>query len=162
MRPAAPVISTRRGSGGRVVTAATLRCAPGAARRTRAVPLRIRPIPSRSMTNPNVEPGQRRDLWLALLRRLTDVSSSFLVWKNVESALEGQGDIDAAAAPADWDALEQQFVAWARELELLPAALCHHIPGGRNLIAAPVGTPTFFELSIKHDKAFRGSTLFVL
>jgi len=114
------------------------------------------------MTNPNVEPGQRRDLWLALLRRLTRTSSSFLVWKNVESALDGQGDIDAAAAPADWDALEQQFLEWAREFELLPAALCHHIPGGRNLIAAPVGTPTFFELSIKHDKAFRGSTLFVL
>jgi len=114
------------------------------------------------MTNPNVEPGQRRDLWLALLRRLTHVSSSFLVWKNVESALEGQGDIDAAAAPADWDVLEEQFLEWARELDLLPAALCHHIPGGRNLIAAPVGTPTFFELSIKHDKAFRGSTLFVL
>ena len=114
------------------------------------------------MTNPNVEPGQRRELWLALLRRLTHVSSSFLVWKNVESALEGQGDIDAAAAPADWDVLEEQFLEWARELDLLPAALCHHIPGGRNLIAAPVGTPTFFELSIKHDKAFRGSTLFVL
>jgi hypothetical protein len=114
------------------------------------------------MANPNVEPGQRRDLWLDLLRRLTDVSSSFLVWKNVDSALDGQGDIDAAAAPADWDALEEQFLAWAKELDLLPAALCHHIPGGRNLIAAPVGTRTFFELSIKHDKAFRGSTLFVL
>jgi hypothetical protein len=114
------------------------------------------------MANPNVEPGQRRDLWLNLLRRLTSTSSTFLVWKNVESALDGQGDIDAAAAPADWDALEQQFLDWARELDLLPAALCHHIPGGRNLIAAPIGTPTFFELSIKHDKAFRGSTLFVL
>jgi hypothetical protein len=114
------------------------------------------------MANPNVEPGQRRELWLALLRRLTNVSSTFLVWKNVDSALDGQGDIDAAAAPADWDALEQQFLEWARELDLLPAALCHHIPGGRNLIAAPMGTPTFFELSIKHDKAFRGSTLFVL
>jgi hypothetical protein len=114
------------------------------------------------VTNPNVEPGQRRELWLALLRRLTDISPSFLVWKNVESALEGQGDIDAAAAPADWDALEETFVEWATELDLLPAALCHHIPGGRNLIAAPVGTRTFFELSIKHDKAFRGSTLFIL
>jgi hypothetical protein len=114
------------------------------------------------VTNPNVEPGQRRDLWLALLRRLTEVSSTFMVWKNVDSALDGQGDIDAVAAPADWDAIEEQFLEWARELELLPVALCHHIPGGRNLIAAPVGTRTFFELSIKNDKAFRGSTLFVL
>jgi hypothetical protein len=114
------------------------------------------------VTNPNVEPGARRDLWLALLRRLTQTSPTFLVWKNVESALEGQGDIDAAAATRDWDAIEEQFLDWATELELLPAALCHHIPGGRNLIAAPAGTRTFFELSIKHDKAFRGSTLFVL
>ena len=114
------------------------------------------------MTNPNVAPGKRRELWLALLRRLTQVSPTFLVWKNVDSALDGQGDIDAAASPADWEMLEEQFLEWAREFELLPAALCHHIPGGRNLIAAPVGTPTFFELSIKHDKAFRGSTLFVL
>ena len=55
-----------------------------------------------------------------------------------------------------------EFLAWARELNLLPVALCRHIPGGRNLIAAPVGSKTFLELSIKHDKAFRGSTLFVL
>ena len=107
------------------------------------------------MTGPgHVEPGQRRELWLALLRRLTHVSSSFLVWKNVESALEGQGDIDAAVAASGLGRAREQFLEWARELDLLPAALCHHIPGGRNLIVAPVGTPTFFELSIKHDKAF--------
>jgi hypothetical protein len=114
------------------------------------------------VTEARVAPGQRRDLWLPLIRRLTEASSSWLVWKNVDSALDGEGDIDSAAAPADWDALEEQFLQWARELDLLPVALCRHIPGGRNLIAAPIGSNTFFELSIKHDKAFRGSTLFVL
>ena len=114
------------------------------------------------MTSTRVAPGQRRELWLDLLRRLTAASPSWLVWKNVESALGGEGDIDSAAAPEDWDALEEHFVSWARDLDLLPVALCRHIPGGRNLIAAPVGTATFLELSIKHDKAFRGSTLFVL
>ena len=114
------------------------------------------------MTQTGIAPGQRRELWLALIRRLTETSPTWLVWKNVESALDGEGDIDSAAAPGDWDALEEQFLAWARERDLLPVALCRHIPGGRNLIAAPMGTPTFFELSIKHDKAFRGSTLFVL
>ena len=114
------------------------------------------------MTQAGIAPGQRRELWLALIRRLTETSPSWLVWKNVDSALDGEGDIDSAAAPADWDALEEQFLAWARELGLLPVASCRHIPGGRNLIAAPAGSSTFFELSIKHDKAFRGSTLFVL
>jgi hypothetical protein len=114
------------------------------------------------VTSTRVAPGQRRELWLDLLRRLTATSPTWLVWKNVESALDGEGDIDSAASPADWDALEEQFVLWARELDLLPVALCRHIPGGRNLIAAPIGTATFLELSIKHDKAFRGSTLFVL
>jgi hypothetical protein len=110
----------------------------------------------------SVAPGHRCELWLPLLRRLTDASSSWLVWKNVESALYGEGDIDSAAAPSDWDALEEQFIEWARELDLLPIALCGHIPGGRNLIAAPRASSTFLEVSIKHDKAFRGSTLFVL
>jgi hypothetical protein len=114
------------------------------------------------VTEPRVAPGERRELWLALIRRLTEASPTWLVWKNVDSALDGGGDIDSASAPADWDTLESVFLEWAREFELLPVAMCRHIPGGRNLIAAPPGTPTFFELSIKHDKAFRGSNLFVL
>ena len=114
------------------------------------------------MTASRVAPGERGELWLSLLRRLTAASATWLVWKNVESALTGQGDIDSAAAPADWDVLEDQFVEWAREFDILPVALCRHIPGGRNLIAAPEGSATFLELSIKNDKAFRGSNLFVL
>ena len=61
------------------------------------------------MTSSRVAPGQRGELWLSLLRRLTAASATWLVWKNVESALTGQGDIDSAAAPADWDVLEGQL-----------------------------------------------------
>ena len=114
------------------------------------------------MSASRVAPGQRAQLWLPLLRRLTAASPTWLVWKNVESALEGQGDIDSAALPADWDALEEHFVAWAREFDLMPVVACNHIPGGRNLVAVPSGSTTFLELSIKNDKAFRGSNLFVL
>jgi hypothetical protein len=37
------------------------------------------------------------DDWLPLLRRLTEVSESWAVWKNVDRALVGQGDVDSIA-----------------------------------------------------------------
>jgi hypothetical protein len=106
--------------------------------------------------------GERAALWLPLLRRLTDVSPTYVVWKQVESALEGEGDIDSAADPADWDRLEAVFREWAATNGLEPVAVCNHIPGGRNLIAAPPHLPSFLELSIKQNKIFRGSMLFTL
>ena len=51
---------------------------------------------------------------------------------------------------------------WAATNELEPVAVCNHIPGGRNLIAAPERMTSFLELSIKHNKVFRGSMLFTL
>lgn len=106
--------------------------------------------------------GDRAELWLPLLRRLTEASPTYVVWKQVDSALEGEGDIDSAASPADWDMLEAEFRQWAVRYGLEPVAVCNHIPGGRNLIAAPAGMASFLELSIKHNKVFRGSMLFTL
>ena len=106
--------------------------------------------------------GERAALWLPLLRRLTEVSATYVVWKQIDSAFEGEGDIDSAADPADWDLLEQEFRTWAANHDLEPVAVCNHIPGGRNLIAAPARMASFLELSIKHDKIFRGSMLFTL
>ena len=113
------------------------------------------------MTGKGAE-GERAALWLPLLRRLTEVSSTYVVWKQIASALEGEGDIDSAADPADWDALEHEFRVWAATNGLEPVAVCNHIPGGRNLIAAPESMASFLELSIKHNKVFRGSMLFTL
>lgn len=104
----------------------------------------------------------RSALWIVLLRRLTNVSSTWLVWKNVESALEGVGDIDSAAAMSDWPLVEEQFFRWAHEFDLEPAIACRHIPGGLNLVAMPSWSKSFLELSVKENKIFRGSTLFVL
>lgn len=106
--------------------------------------------------------SDRSDLWLPLLRRLTQVSSSWLVWKNVDSALLGIGDIDAAAADGDRDVIQSEFRAWATEYHVGPVVVCRHIPGGLNLIAIPPAQPTFLEVSVKARKAFRGGTLFVL
>jgi hypothetical protein len=85
-----------------------------------------------------------------------------LVWKNVDSALYGLGDIDSAAPPPDWPALEAGFWDWVEEFDLLPAVRCHHIPGGRNLIAIPGREERFLEVSIKESKSWRGARLFTL
>jgi hypothetical protein len=55
-----------------------------------------------------------------------------------------------------------EFLEWAARFDLWPVAICDHIPGGRNLVAAPTGSPLLLELSIKHSKAWRGSSLFTL
>jgi hypothetical protein len=103
----------------------------------------------------------RSSLWLPLLRQLTEACPDWVVWKNVESALFGIGDIDAAAPSMNWEVIEQTFRRWAAEHDLEPVVVCHHIPGGLNLISIPQGLPTFLEMGVKDRRIFRGSTLFV-
>jgi hypothetical protein len=100
--------------------------------------------------------------WLALLRRLTEVSPDWVVWKNVDAALNGVGDIDAAASRADWDVIAHEFRRWAAGHALGPVIVCHHIPGGLNIVAAPPGMPTLLEVGVKERRIWRGATLFVL
>jgi hypothetical protein len=104
----------------------------------------------------------RTSLWLPLLQRLTEVSPSWVVWKNVDAALAGSGDIDAAAPETDWPLMEREFRRWAVEHELGPVIVCRHIPGGLNLVAVPPGMPTLLELGVKARRIWRGATLFVL
>jgi len=106
--------------------------------------------------------ADRTDLWLPLLRRLTEVAPSWLVWKNAESAFTGTGDIDAAAPVTDWPRIEREFRAWAQASGAGPVVVCRHIPGGLNLIAVPPDDVTFLEMGVKARRIWRGSTLFVL
>lgn len=107
-------------------------------------------------------PPDRVALWLPLLRQLTLSAPSWLVWKNVDSAFYGTGDIDAAARPDDWSVIVREFHAWAEDAGVGPVFECHHIPGGLNLIAVPAGLPTFLEMGVKERRYWRGSTLFVV
>ncbi|MEA2508104.1 MAG: hypothetical protein QOG21_186 [Actinomycetota bacterium] len=100
--------------------------------------------------------------WLPLLRTLSTVSDEWLVWKNVDSALSGVGDVDSAAPSAQWNSIENEFLDWALRERLGPAAVCRHIPGGLNLVAFPQGAAAFLEMSVKERRIFRGSTLFVI
>lgn len=104
----------------------------------------------------------RTELWLPLLRRLTEVAPSWMLWKNAESAFTGIGDIDAAAPVEDWPVIEREFTAWAEAAGVGPVVVCRHIPGGLNLVAIPDGSATFLEMGVKARRIWRGATLFVL
>lgn len=106
--------------------------------------------------------GERSSPWLPLLRRLSVISDQWLVWKNVDSALSGIGDVDSAAPSGEWSWIQSEFLAWASRERLGPAAICRHIPGGLNLVAFPLGADAFLEMSVKERRIFRGSTLFVI
>jgi hypothetical protein len=98
-------------------------------------------------------------VWLPLLRRVTETSSTWTIWKNAESALNGWGDIDSAADPRDWDAIIHEFLVWATAHRLGPVVICRHAP---DLVAAAAlhdGEP-FFELDLLPSKVFLGSTMF--
>ena len=101
----------------------------------------------------------RSEVWLPLLRALTERVPEWTVWKNVDSALYRDGDVDAAAPRDSWPAVEDVFRSWAGSQGLGPVVLCTHIPGGFNLIALDEPHP-FFELGVKDRRIYRGTTLF--
>ncbi len=107
-------------------------------------------------------PVDRANVWLPLLQELSRTEPTWLVWKNVDSALHAEGDIDSAASPDAWGLLTDVFLQWVDGRDLWPAIECRHIPGGLNLVAAPDREPTLLEVSIKENKVWRGSTLFHL
>jgi hypothetical protein len=104
--------------------------------------------------------AERGLLWLPLLQRLTVLSPRAVVWKNASTALEGHGDLDVIAPPADWDAIESEFRSWAEAAGLGPVAVCRHVPGSMFLLAADPERPAFFELDIKARGSYRGRTVF--
>jgi len=102
----------------------------------------------------------REAVWMPLLQRLTAASDTWAVWKNVDSALTRDGDIDSMASPADWGAIEAEVRAWAIRHRLGPVIACTHIPGGLNLVVPDAHSPYLFEIGVKERKLFRGSALF--
>jgi len=99
-------------------------------------------------------------VWIPLLQRLTTVAPTWAVWKNVDSALQRDGDIDSMAAPSEWAAIERETRVWAARHGLGPVVACTHIPGGLNLVVADADSPYLFEIGVKERKLFRGSALF--
>ncbi|HUG83508.1 MAG TPA: hypothetical protein VMM13_03040 [Euzebya sp.] len=101
----------------------------------------------------------RTDLWLPLLRELTETYPGWSVWKNVRSAFAGTGDVDSFAPPSDWPAIQQTFIDWAGHSGLGPVLICRHIPQGPHFITFEDGSPYIVQLDVKERGTFRGSTL---
>lgn len=101
----------------------------------------------------------RTELWLPLLRELTDKHPGWAIWKNVDSAFEGTGDVDSFAPPEDWDAIQATFVEWARSNGLGPVLVCRHVPQGPHFITLQQDSPYLVQLDVKQRGTFRGSTL---
>ncbi len=105
-------------------------------------------------------PADRSAMWLRLLRGLTAASPDWLAWKNVESALTGEGDIDSVAPEGAWPAVVRTFVEWSAGEGLGPVVVCPHAPGLLHLVALAPRDELFFEVDVNRRKVFLGSTLF--
>jgi len=101
----------------------------------------------------------RTELWLGLMRRLTEQVPGWAVWKNADSAFAGTGDVDSFAPPAEWPNIRRIFVAWVAEQGLGPVIVCRHIPQGPHFITLQPDSPYIVQLDVKVRGTFRGSTL---
>lgn len=110
--------------------------------------------------DPAPGPG-RSATWLPLLRRLGSEVPDWMVYKGIESAFDGTGDIDSIGPGSCWDDVTEVFRTWAAEQSLGPVVVCRHVSNVLHLVALDPDSPWFFELDVNRRKVFLGSTLFV-
>ena len=104
--------------------------------------------------------SDRSASWLRLLRSLTAASPGWLAWKNVESALTGEGDVDSVAPEEEWPVVVSTVTDWARTEGFGPVVVCPHAPGLLHLVTFAPGDELLFEVDVNRRKVFLGSTLF--
>lgn len=105
------------------------------------------------------ERGDTTSRWLPLLRRLTEASEDWAVWKNAEAGLTGAGDVDFLAVRAEWPRLQEEFVRSALQEGAGPVLACRHLPGALLLVALDSADP-WLQLDVRDRITFRGSTIF--
>jgi len=98
--------------------------------------------------------------WIDLLARIASRYGPAVVWKNVEAALSGEGDLDVMAPRSAWQEIERSFRSWATDHDLGAVAVCTHIPGTMYLIAVDPLERAFLQLDVKDRATFRGATVF--
>ena len=104
-------------------------------------------------------PNERSELWLSLLRRLTEEVPGWSTWKNVDSALAGTGDVDSLAPRSAWPSVSAVFLEWAAGRGFEDVIVCPHVPQGPHFITFEPGAPYNVPLDDQIRATFRGSTL---
>jgi hypothetical protein len=100
----------------------------------------------------------RASLWLPLLQRLTESAPTWGVWKRPDSALQGEGDIDAVGSDEGWTTVVDEYRSWAREQALGPVVVCTHLPDLLVLVACEGERPTrLWQMDVYSHRAFRGT-----
>lgn len=112
-----------------------------------------------ALTGPGVG-SSRGALWLPLLRRLAEEVPNSYVWKNVDPALEGIGDIDYCARTADWPTINLVFRRWALNAGLGPVIVCRHVPDVMFLVVPDSTSDSLYELDVRDRIKLRGTTVF--
>ena len=93
----------------------------------------------------------------ALLTALTDTCPGWIVWKNLDRATSGEGDVDAVAPRSEWEAATDVFAHWAFGSGLGPAYACRHFPGALKLVACQPATGRLVEVDLGARVVLRGT-----
>jgi hypothetical protein len=97
---------------------------------------------------------------LLLLRRLSEESPDWAVWKNVDRMLKGAGDVDTLAPASSWLEISNVFEDWAFSNGFTGVVSCRHVPGVLLLMAISPDEPTLSELDVCDECYWRGTLLF--
>jgi hypothetical protein len=85
-----------------------------------------------------------------LMTRLTRADPTWVVWKSIDRAVSGAGDIDAVASRSARPALTAAVVDWARAERLGPTIVCRHLPGTQ--VDVVCAGPALVQIDL-HDRA---------
>lgn len=88
--------------------------------------------------------------WIPLISDLSAEHADWTVWKHVESALSGDGDIDAAAPFASWAAVTTSLASIAASrTDATHLTWCDHVPDVRlHFLVSPSSWPILREVDV--------------
>jgi len=104
-------------------------------------------------------PGNRSEMWLALLRRCARASPRWAVHGDLAEGFAGEGDVDLVAPENDLGRVRELFGEWASESGLGPVVACRHRDGVLILVALGAPGEVMFELEVRFERYFKGATL---